>query len=48
MNRREFLQHTVAGGAVTALGASMSPIIDRPSGQVANRLLQPPLDHVEL
>jgi sugar phosphate isomerase/epimerase len=25
MNRREFLQHTVAGGAMSALGASMSP-----------------------
>ena len=25
MNRREFLQHTVAGGAITALGVSMSP-----------------------
>jgi sugar phosphate isomerase/epimerase len=25
MNRREFLQHTVAGGAMSALGVSMSP-----------------------
>ena len=48
MNRREFLQHTVAGGAMTALGASMSQTTRRPSGQVADRLLQPPLDHVEL
>ena len=28
MNRREFLQHTVAGGAMTALGASMSPSLN--------------------
>jgi sugar phosphate isomerase/epimerase len=28
MNRRQFIQHTVAGGAVTAFGASMSPSLD--------------------
>ena len=27
MNRREFLQHTIAGGAITALGVSMSETI---------------------
>ena len=33
MNRREFLQHTVAGGAMSALGISMSP---SPSARAVN------------
>jgi sugar phosphate isomerase/epimerase len=33
MNRREFLQHTVAGGAMSALGVSMSP---SPSARAVN------------
>ena len=28
LTRREFLQHTVAGGALTALGGSLSPSLD--------------------
>ncbi len=47
MNRREFLQHTVAGGAMTALGVSMSPSLQCTRGHLADRLLQPAVDDVE-
>ena len=48
MNRREFLQHTVAGGAMSALGVSMSSSLSARAVNWPDRLLQSPVDDLEL
>ncbi len=48
MNRRDFLQHTLATGAVTALSASSVPALASRRRQVAGRLLQSAVDELDL